>query len=355
LRYKTTNGEWFFCGADDLRFEPDWLIEALKLKDTFMVIGTNDLHHPAVISGKYATHFLVKRDYIEKAGGTFTDDLGKVYFEYKHNYTDTELISKAQALKVFTPCLESVVEHVHPKWSPVPMDESYLKSEQTMDEDAKVYKQRLISFAKKMEQYEIPKICIGLPTMASVHPMTMMTILFWMKDAYEQKDYELIIAPTINEQPVDNARNHIVRDFLASDATHLFFVDSDTIPPPDALRKLLAHDKDIVSALTPIVELDEKTGEYYRKMNCVDISDQHMKPNDGLRLCKGAGGSCIMIKRHVFEKLPEPWYRFLKKDDGGKVVDVSEDIYFVVTALAAGIRTWADTEIVCKHYKSCLF
>lgn len=202
---------------------------------------------------------------------------------------------------------------------------------------------------------KIPKVAIGIPTMASVHPLTMMVILYWMKESYTKHEYDLSIIPTINEQPVDNARNHIVKDFMASDCTHLLFVDSDTVPPVDALKKMLNHNHLIISALTPIIELDEKSGEYYRKWNCVDEKDQFMQPNTGLRLCKGAGGSCIMIKREVFSKLTPPYYRFLNKDDDGKVVQVSEDIYFVVSALSIGIRTYADTSIICKHYKPALW
>lgn len=205
------------------------------------------------------------------------------------------------------------------------------------------------------ETTQIPKVVIGLPTMASVHPLTMLVILRWMAEAYSSKLYNLSILPTINEQPVDNARNHIVKDFLESDGTHLLFVDSDTVPPADTIMKMLAQDKLIISGLTPIIDLDEKSGEYFRKWNCVGEDDLHMQPNTGLRKCKGAGGSCIMIKREVFEKLESPWYKFLKKDDNGKVVDVSEDIYFVVTALSKGMETWADTSIICKHYKPALW
>lgn len=200
-----------------------------------------------------------------------------------------------------------------------------------------------------------PKILLGLPTMSSVHTLTMMVILSWMAKAYNSKEFDFSIYPTINVQPVDNARNEIVKAFLESDCTHLMFVDSDTIPPIDALDRLLAHDLPIVSGLTPIVELNEETGEYYRKWNCVGMDEQHMKPDTGLNQCKGAGGSCILIKREVFEKMKAPYFRFVYSDDNGKNICVSEDIYFIVNALSKDIKTYCDTSIVCRHNKSCLF
>lgn len=201
----------------------------------------------------------------------------------------------------------------------------------------------------------IPKIFIGIPTMGTVHPILMTVILGWMADAFQSGDYDIMIYPSINVQPVDNARNAIVKTFLETDATHLFFIDSDTIPPLSALRRLLAHDKPVMSGLTPIVELDEKTGDYWRKWNCVDSTDQFMQPNTGVRICKGSGGSCIMIKREVFEKMTAPWYRFEYKSDQGKDIMVGEDIYFIVNALSKGIHTYADTSILCQHEKKCMF
>ncbi len=196
---------------------------------------------------------------------------------------------------------------------------------------------------------------IGVPTMGTVHPLLMMVVLSWMAEAFNTGMCGLSIYPTINVQPVDNARNQIVKYFLESDATHLLFVDSDTIPPLDALKRLLAHDKLIISALTPIIELNNETGDYWRKWNCVDQNDQHMKPHTGTRQCKGAGGSCILIKREVFEQLEAPYYRFVYNDDTGKPVVVGEDIYFTINCLSKGIKTYADTSILCQHEKKCMF
>lgn len=196
-----------------------------------------------------------------------------------------------------------------------------------------------------------PKVCLGIPTMGEVNTLLLVTIVSWIAEAFNTGLYNLSIYPTVNVQPVDNARNQIVKFFLESDCTHLLFVDADTIPPLDALKRLLAHDKPIISALTPIIELNEETNDYWRKWNAVDETDQHMKPNTGTRMCKGAGASCILIKREVFEQLEAPYYRFQYKDDSGKSVLVGEDIYFIINALSKGIKTYADTSILCQHAK----
>lgn len=203
------------------------------------------------------------------------------------------------------------------------------------------------------------KVLIGLPTMGSIDVLLASVILRWTAEAIVNKDKGLSVYPTVAVQPVDNARNEIVKTMLFEDFTHLLFIDSDTIPPLDGLDKLLAHDVPIVSGLTPIIELDERrkndSNGFYKKWNCVDQNDQHVQPNTGVVPIKGAGSSFILIKREVFEKMPAPWYRFIYKDDSGRDVNVSEDIHFVIKAIGLGYKPIADTSVICNHRKSILW
>lgn len=197
-----------------------------------------------------------------------------------------------------------------------------------------------------------PNILIGLPTMSQVNTGLLMVILQWVANAGNK--YNISIYPTFSVQPVDNARNQIVDEFLKSDCTHLFFVDADTIPPADALDKLLKHDREIVSGLTPIVQHDDSVG-FYTVMNCTDLDDKRLEQNQGLKEMKGAGSSCILIKRSVFDKMKQPYYRFLYSDDNGKSTMVSEDIYFMAMALGYGVKAYCDTTVICKHYKPIMW
>ena len=204
-----------------------------------------------------------------------------------------------------------------------------------------------------------PKILIAIPTMGEVNVITMTVILAWMGQAMQKGDKSLQFYPTVGVSPVDRARNEIVEEFLKSDCTHLLMVDSDTIPPLDALDKLLAHDLDIVTAITPIIEHDvsrkNDSNGFYKKYNAVDMNDQFTQPNVGLIPIRGCGGSCILIKRHVFEKLPEPWFEFRNKDDTGKKTFIGEDVYFIMMAISRGFKPMADTSIICGHKKSIIW
>ena len=206
---------------------------------------------------------------------------------------------------------------------------------------------------------QIPKIFIGLPTMGELNTYTVVSILTYFSNSVHRKDMNMMVYPTVGIRPHDRARNTIVEEFLKTDATHLFFIDADTVPPPDALDKLLSADKDIISGLTPIIEHDpmraNDSSGFYKKWNCVGEDDKIVTPNTGIVPIKGAGGSCILIKREVFEKMKYPWYKFLDKDDDGKPCDISEDIYFVIMAISNGFKPYCDTSILCKHSKEILW
>ena len=211
-----------------------------------------------------------------------------------------------------------------------------------------------------------PKILIGLPTMGSVHTFLMVTIVQWLVEALNENDKGISLYPTMSVQPVDNARNEIVDTFLKSDCTHLFFIDSDTIPPQDALKKLLDLDCDVASGITPIVELDQNrvndSSGFYKRSNILGMDNELLQPDTGIQDMKAGGGSCLLIKRKVLEDLTKPIFRFVYKDchpEGvafnGKKDMMSEDYYFCAKALGKGFTMKCDTSIICRHQKSVIW
>jgi GT2 family glycosyltransferase len=162
--------------------------------------------------------------------------------------------------------------------------------------------------------------------------------------------------------PVDRARNQIVQTFLNTPAhfTHLFFIDSDTIPPHDALERLLSHDLPFVSGLTPIAKYDDEKHTWFTIDNCFveperdengKATETHVPArNTGLHKIFRCGASCMLIKREVFEALTPPYYLFDYNDEH-TIHTRSEDIRFCDNAIAAGFEIYAETDVVCQHYK----
>lgn len=106
---------WFLFAADDIDFHPGWWEATQPLRDQpkIMVIGTNDLGNPRVMAGDHATHALVGSTYM----GTIDDPEAIVHTGYRHWCVDDEFVWTAKLRGAWSPCLGSIVEHLHPYWS----------------------------------------------------------------------------------------------------------------------------------------------------------------------------------------------------------------------------------------------
>ena len=149
--------------------------------------------------------------------------------------------------------------------------------------------------------------------------------------------------------PLWKVRNSLTRAFMASDKTHLFFLDDDVIPPANAIIKLLSHNLPIVSGMYrrrddphyPILlylTRNRKTGHVTR------FSYRHkFKPPKGLIKCHATGAGCLLIERSVLEKIGDPWFVAHDKPFLG------EDIDFCLKGLARGYGIYVDTRVECLH------
>lgn len=138
---------------------------------------------------------------------------------------------------------------------------------------------------------------------------------------------------------VYTAREESVRVFLQGGYDALLFVDSDMVVPVDLLTRLIDADKDIVSALA-----FKRTPGYepciFKECNEQDAKFYLDYPK-GLIEIEGVGMACTLIKRMVFETVPQPWF-FPHKVLG-------EDLSFCVRARETGFKIFCDTTLICGH------
>ena len=112
---------------------------------------------------------------------------------------------------------------------------------------------------------------------------------------------------------VEKARNDAVRIMLSAFEGHarwLLFVDGDMVPPADALIRILTtayktHPwADVVGAYCALrgemalPTIDTGTGTW-----------ESIYPGRGVLEVMRTGAAFVLIKRHVYERLKEPWYR----------------------------------------------
>lgn len=155
-------------------------------------------------------------------------------------------------------------------------------------------------------------------------------------------------------QPRDFNRNRCVALFLEDNRDWLFFVDDDTTIPDDAIAKLLAVGKPIVSGVQPLW----LTGQLVANVKLEDGPDGPFPWPDWVTWNRPAepfrigycGFGCILIHRSVLVDIGYPWFVESYGDVWGKD-NKTEDIDFCQKATKAGYEIWCEPTVECGHFK----
>lgn len=160
------------------------------------------------------------------------------------------------------------------------------------------------------------------------------------------QQWDDIITSTSTYLP--DARNICHQNFVeTSTAPWLIMLDSDVMPPPDFVERLLKHAEDEEVQMVggwyrkkgepydPVVykyeEYDEEKGHLYSIIT---------KPGKGLVEVDGAGAGCWLMSREVAEALgPRPY----NMEDGG------EDLTLCRKVKELGYKLWIDWDIAAAH------
>lgn len=158
----------------------------------------------------------------------------------------------------------------------------------------------------------------------------------------------------VTGRPYDHARNSICQTALDHGFEYVFMLDSDVIPPPDTIPRLLAHRKPIIS------------GVYHRRspphglpVMCRNGQFLTQYPANSIIEVDVVGAGCLLIHRSVLEQMQpsDPkrgrhWFDW--KVDMAHLLPpgegMSEDFVFCLKARKElGIPILVDTGIQCRH------
>lgn len=152
---------------------------------------------------------------------------------------------------------------------------------------------------------------------------------------------------------IQQARNRLVHFALNHELTphYILFIDSDMRFPKDALFRALAHDKDVVAAnyatrQSPAEFVAIKTKGWPEGHVPGDLRGNRCltgPESTGLEKVHAVGGGFLLLKAHIFEDLPQPYFHLEAKDGGCDVV--GEDVYFCRLLEDAGIDVWVDHDL----------
>jgi glycosyltransferase involved in cell wall biosynthesis len=135
--YKATVEPYVFLAADDYRFTPGWLTNALRgMRDVEGVVAVDDL------CNNLGTCCLVSRKYIEEQGGT-ADTPSMIFHDgYRHNFCDMELYETAKSRGRYRWCGDSIVEHQHHIVGKSAHDPTYALGDSSYAQDEALYVSR---------------------------------------------------------------------------------------------------------------------------------------------------------------------------------------------------------------------
>lgn len=171
-----------------------------------------------------------------------------------------------------------------------------------------------------------------------------------------------------NESDVQQGRNRCFAHFLASPCSHMLFIDSDIGFSPDAVFRLIAHDRPIVGA----TYAKKAMGEPQYAVSTMPTMES---TDAGLIEVGGLPGGFLMVQRGAAERLAgayrdlhftaqdgdpstEGWRGHLYNLFGAEMAEGtrwSEDLAFCRRWRAIGGRVWLDPHILLEHWGMARF
>jgi GT2 family glycosyltransferase len=170
-----------------------------------------------------------------------------------------------------------------------------------------------------------------------------------------------------------DARNTLMRQFLDNtDATHIWFIDTDMGFKPDTVIKLLEPNLPVIGALTygiatvrpddlsgyvtepfivaydMVIDKDTDSAHYELKLD-LDLTSQSAQK------VAATGTGCLLISREaatsVREKYGDNWFDQLRYKNNTKVIAISEDMSFCYRLSTVGVPIYVHTGVKTNHMK----
>lgn len=186
-----------------------------------------------------------------------------------------------------------------------------------------------------------PELLIGCPTVGAVSTN-------WALQLYQMEKPLTVNIRAWQGLPFDVARNRLVRDAQEAGARYLLFLDTDVLPPVNALRQLLWRKLPIISGLVWAKRgypgIWRRAGDSYSPVTGISEGHNAIVEADAVPM------GCCLIDMRVFDVVPYPWFEWRIADPVDKKAgDVSEDFAFCAKAIEAGFRIYVDTGVRCRH------
>lgn len=278
------------------------------------------------------THLRTFRKYLinDISDNKFKDENGNWFKAGGDNATFYNIIEKADPNKI------KVIQNIH-----------YVYNDTNPLNDYKVNGEEQNLVARKITSMQEKKILIAIPTNKYIETETFKSIYdLEIPDGYKV-DFQYFYGYSIEQ-----VRN-LIADWVIRGYDYLFSVDSDIAFPKDTLKKLLSHDKDLVSGMYRQRKNDQIIEIYIPSKNGGTRNITIDEINSSLIEISGCGFGCVLIKKKLFMDIPYPQFEY--KMNNPHNILISEDNDFCLKAIDKGFKLYCDTTILCEHIGSTKF
>jgi hypothetical protein len=122
-------------------------------------------------------------------------------------------------------------------------------------------------------------------------------------------------------------RENMADRAIASEATHILWLDSDMKFPPNLIHRLFKHDLPMVACnyVKRIIPAMPNSKDMNGKLIATN-RDSH-----GLVEAESAGFGAVLMKTQVLKEMPKPWFDLVwldKKAEDGRQELMGEDVFF---------------------------
>lgn len=194
---------------------------------------------------------------------------------------------------------------------------------------------------------------LGVPSLDMVHADFMISLIGVANDIksipIEGYDMARISLINVRSSTIAKQRQDIAEDALRQGCTHLLWVDSDQVFPPDTARRLILSGKQVIGCniavkRIPSLPTARRYVEKWPLTGDVVYSDESKK---GLEKIWKLGFGVMMTEMSIYKDLPKPYFNFGWNDVTGFV---GEDWYFCDLLWRKGIELWIDHDLSREVY-----
>lgn len=214
-------------------------------------------------------------------------------------------------------------------------------------------------------------ILVATPMYGGLCHDSYMLSMMGLRSACDARQIPLSVVTLRNESLIQRARNTCVAHFLASDCSHLLFVDADIGFSAESVLRLVAHGRPVVGA----TYAKKKRGE--PEFACVGLPGERPVQDGGLVEVHSLPTGFLLLHRDAVQRMvgaygPATRYRMSPSDAEGAwgehlyalfecerdpetLAYLSEDYTFCQRWRRIGGQCWLDPHILLEHHGTARF